>query len=281
MKYDILDSFQTCNGVIMPNLRTAAASINKLDELAGNKTVIHQLHPNVKLLTTLVYLVAVISFDRYAVGPLLPYLIYIAVMMSLAEIPYKLLFSRAAIALPFSLFAGISNIIFDRTGAFLFYGFTVTYGMISFVSIMLKTLLCVSAVLILIATTSMTELSYQLNRMKIPSILVMQLTMTFRYISVLLEEAGIMYTAYMLRSPNEKGIKMKDMGVFAGQLLIRSIDRAERIYFAMKCRGFSGVYHFSSAKKAAVKDYAAAVLICAILVLVRIFNISTLLGNLL
>ena len=266
------------NGEKMPNLKTAAASINKLDELAGNNSVIHKLHPNVKLLVTFVYLVAVISFDRYAVGPLLPYMVYIAVMMALADIPYKLLFSRAVIALPFSLFAGISNIIFDRTGAFLFDGLTVTYGMISFVSIMLKTLLCVSAVLILIATTSMTEISYQLNRMKIPAILVIQLTMTFRYISVLLEEAGIMYTAYLLRSPNEKGIRMKDMGAFAGQLLIRSIDRAERIYFAMKCRGFNGVYHFSTAKKASAKDYAAAAIVVGVLVLMRVYNISLLLG---
>jgi len=32
---------------------------------------------------------------------------------------------------------------------------------------------------------------------------------------------------------------MRDMGSFAGQLLLRSFDRAERVYNAMKCRGYA------------------------------------------
>lgn len=265
----------------MVNLHSATASIDKLEDLANNNTVIHSMHPNAKIITTFIYLIAVISFDRYAVSALIPYVFYIAVMMSLAEIPYKLLLSRVAVMLPFSLFAGITNIIFDKTGAFLFYGFTITYGMISFVSIMLKTFLCVSAVLILISTTTMTEISYQLIRMKVSSILVMQLTMTYRYISVLMEEASIMYTAYMLRSPKQKGIRMKDMGIFVGQLLLRSIDRAQRVYYAMKCRGFNGAGYYSSAKKAMVKDYLYVLLLSCAIIVLRFINISMLLGNIL
>ncbi len=264
----------------MANLQNAAASIDKLEDLAKNNTLIHSIHPNVKIITTFIFLVAVISFDRYAVSALIPYFFYIAVMMALAEIPYRLLLSRAAVALPFSLFAGISNIIFDKTGAFLFYGFTVTYGMISFISIMLKTFLCVSTVLILISTTSMTEISYQLIRMKIPSILVTQLMMTYRYISVLLEESSTMSTAYMLRCPKQKGIRMKDMGIFTGQLLIRSIDRAERVYHAMKCRGFNGTVYYTSAKKAAPKDYLYVFLVGGAMIIIYFVNISVLLGSL-
>lgn len=33
---------------------------------------------------------------------------------------------------------------------------------------------------------------------------------------------------------------MKDMGIFVGQLLLKSFDRAESIYVAMKCRGYDG-----------------------------------------
>jgi len=32
---------------------------------------------------------------------------------------------------------------------------------------------------------------------------------------------------------------MRDMGSFSGQLLIRSFDRAERVYNAMKCKGYA------------------------------------------
>lgn len=264
----------------MADIHDAVSSISKLEDLAEQDTVIHRIHPNAKVITTFVYIVAVISFDRYAVSALIPYLFYIAIIMALADIPYGLLMRRVAIALPFSLFAGISNIIFDRTGAFMFYGVVVTDGMISFVSIMLKTLMCVSAVLILISTTTMTEVSYQLVRMKIPTIMVMQITMTYRYISVLLEEVSVMYTAYLLRSPKEKGIRMKDMGSFVGQLLLRSIDRAERVYYAMKCRGFDGAMKYSKAQKAQTKDYLFVVVTCGAMIALRFFNFSVLIGKL-
>jgi cobalt/nickel transport system permease protein len=66
--------------------------------------------------------------------------------------------------------------------------------------------------------------------------------LTYRYIGVLLNEAYSMSIAYSLRSPNRKGIEMRDMGSFTGQLLLRSIDRAERVYNAMKCRGYAPGY---------------------------------------
>jgi len=51
-----------------------------------------------------------------------------------------------------------------------------------------------------------------------------------------------MNIAYLLRSPDKKGIEMRDMGSFAGQLLIHSFDRAEQVYNAMKCRGYTSGY---------------------------------------
>jgi len=49
----------------------------------------------------------------------------------------------------------------------------------------------------------------------------------------------------MLRSPlqNENGIHIKDWGAFAGQLVLRTFDRAQRVYQAMCVRGFTGEYN--------------------------------------
>jgi len=56
--------------------------------------------------------------------------------------------------------------------------------------------------------------------LKIPKLFVLQLMLTYRYISVLLEEAERMLRAYMLRSPlqNENGIHIKDWGALQGNL---------------------------------------------------------------
>jgi len=70
-------------------------------------------------------------------------------------------------------------------------------------------------------------------------IFVVVFEMTFRYISVLLEEVYSMRTAYKLRSGKGKNLRIKHMGSFVGQLLLRGFDRAERIHAAMRCRGYS------------------------------------------
>jgi cobalt/nickel transport system permease protein len=191
----------------------------------------------------MLYIVLVVSFPNTAVSGLLPFILYPAVMMSLSLTPYKPLLSRMAVALPFALVIGLSNMALMRETAFTVSGVVVTTGFLSFVSIMLKTALCVFAVLLLIATTPFTSLAALLTRRAGVRVIGLQIVLTYRYISTLLGEAGDMWTAYMLRSPGAKALKMRDMGTFAGQLLLRSFDRAERVYYAMKCRGFSGVYY--------------------------------------
>ena len=201
--------------------------------------MIHRLHPLAKLLSTFIFIVSIVSFGRHDFVRLAPYLFYPFVMMALAELPYKLLLSRVLVALPFCLFAGISNVIFDRGAAFTVGGVTVSLGVLSLATILLKMYLCVMAALLLIATTPFTELTAQLRRLRVPMVFVMVFETTFRYIGVLFDEVHSMIIAYKLRSGNRKALEMRHMGSFVGQLTLRGFDRAERIHAAMRCRGYS------------------------------------------
>lgn len=264
----------------MPNLTDTHLRFHTLETLAEGKTVIHGLHPLAKTITTFVYVVIVVSFNPYELSGLLPFFFYPVTLMALAEIPYKPLLSRLAIALPFGIFAGIANLIFVRETALTLLGLPISYGLISFISIIIKTVLTVMAVLILISTTPMPLLSRQLAALKVPSIFILVLSLIYRYISVLVEEALSMYTAYALRSPDQKGIRMKDMGIFVGQLLLKSMDRAERVYQAMRCRGFTGVYDYIPLPKLTGKEAVYLLGLSAAFVLLRFFNLSLLLGSL-
>ncbi|MCL1906295.1 MAG: cobalt ECF transporter T component CbiQ [Clostridiales bacterium] len=223
----------------MSDLGARIHELRVLENLSAGKTVIHRLHPLTKLLSAFVFIVVVASFGRYSFARLAPFVFYPFVMMALAELPYKLLLSRVLIALPFCLFAGISNVIFDYDTAFIIGGVAVSYGVISLAVILLKMYLCVMAALLLVATTPFTELTAQLRRIHVPAVFVMVFEMTFRYIGVLFEEVYSMTTAYKLRSGGKKALEMRHMGPFAGQLLLRGFDRAERIHAAMRCRGYS------------------------------------------
>lgn len=263
----------------MSNLYQAVAGIGRLEQLAYKKTALHSAHPAVKLILTIIYVALTASFPRYSVSGLLPLGLYPVVCMSIADIPWRMLFSRVGLALPFALLGGISNLIFDRAVWMQLGGLTLTFGMLSFASILIKTLLCVSAVLLLAATTPMAEISYVLLRWRVPPIFVLQMTMTYRYLMVLLEETRELYTAYMLRSSQEKGIRIEHMGTFLGQLLLRSIKRGRRIYEAMKCRGFCGTFALKPKRNVTGGELAVLIAVAAGLLLMRIVNVSLFWGR--
>lgn len=263
----------------MSDLKNSFFRINSLEELSVRNTLIHRLHPATKLLTTVIYLVVVISFPTYEVSGLLPLALFPVLCMVLGEIPFRPLCVRLLVALPFTLFAGLSNLFLNREAVFWIGGLTVTGGVLGFCSIMEKTVLTVSAILVLIATTSMKELLQVLFQLKLPPIMILQFTMTFRYLGLLANEALVMYHAYILRTPGVKGIRLKDMGTFLGQLLLRSFGRAERVYYAMKCRGFEGEIRFSEHRRMSASDWSCLIFASAVLILLRSFNISKIIGD--
>ncbi|NLT12747.1 MAG: cobalt ECF transporter T component CbiQ, partial [Clostridiales bacterium] len=222
------------------DIKSRIQEIYKLEQLSGGTSAVHRRHPSVKLVSAFVFIVLVVSFDRTEFGRLVPFIFYPVVLMALSGTPWPIVLKRVALALPFALLAGISNVIFDRAAALTLAGIAISAGVVSFFSILFKTFLCVTAVLLLVAVTPFSQLTGQLRRMHVPDIFVTLFEMIYRYIGVLLEEASSMYTAYMLRSTEHKGLQMRHMGSFVGQLLIRSFDRAERVYAAMKCRGYPG-----------------------------------------
>jgi cobalt/nickel transport system permease protein len=261
-------------------MKNTMRELYALEQLSGGSSCVHRLHPAAKLLTTVVFIITVMSFNRYAFGRLTPYVFYPALMTALSEMPHSILLKRLLIALPFCLFAGISNIVYDRTYAFVLGAMPVSYGVVSFFTILLKTYLCVMAVLLLAAVTPFAQLANSMRRLGMPYIFTVMFEMTYRYIGVLITEAYSMYTAYSLRSVNGKGIALKDMGSFTGQLLLRSIDRADRVYNAMKCRGYTSDYTLHSLRQSGRKlksqDLIFCLAACLLCITFRVVNINAL-----
>ena len=108
--------------------------------------------------------------------------------------------------------------------------------MLSFAVILFRTVLCVAAVMILIAVTPFTDITDFLRLMHVPAVFSNLPEMMYRYLSVLFEEAELMWTAFRLRSGGRKWPEIREYAPLISQLFLRSADRAERIYDAMKCR---------------------------------------------
>ncbi len=239
-----------------------------LEELAAGDTRVHRLHPGSKLAATLFYIVSVVSIGRLDFPALSPFFFYPALILALSGIPVRAVARRVLVALPFALFAGVSNLFFEPLAD----------GIASLVVLVAKTILTVSAVVILMATTPSPRLFATLRRIGVPKLLVTVLMLGIRYLTLIADEAGRMARAYRLRARTDRGILMKDMGSFVGQLLLRSVDRAERVYAAMKLRGYDGEYPIEGVRKVDGKSVAFFLAVAASSTLFRLFTMTDLLN---
>lgn len=262
----------------MADLVNSLYNMRLLDDFARKDTVIHRMHPAVKILTTVIYLTVVISFGRYEIGSLLPFFFYPVLLFALGEIPFIPILKRVLLVEPFIIGIGIMNPIFDHQ-IFMFGSFSVSMGWITFFSIIIKSTLTISAALLLVATTGMDGLAAGMRMLKIPRIFVLQLILTYRYINVLMEEAARTLRAYFLRAPGQKGIHRAAWGTLAGQLLFRTVDRAERVYQAMCLRGFAGEYNMGKARKLKRRDVTYLIGWSILFCLSRAYNIPLVLGS--
>jgi cobalt/nickel transport system permease protein len=264
----------------MPNIVNAIYNIRGFDELARQDSFIHRLHPLAKLLATLVYTVVLVSFDKYATIALLPFLFFPVFMAAAGRIPAVPILKRLLYIEPMIICVGLLNPLFDR-GTTSILGQTMSSGWLIFISIVIKGSLAVATALLLMATTGMDGIALSLRKLKVPKIFVLQLMLTYRYISVLLEEAARTIQSYALRAFSSKGLKREVWGPLLGQILLRTMDRAQRVYDAMCLRGFAGEYHIGKAPRPSWGDFLYVMGWGTLFAASRAVNLPLWLGNLL
>ncbi|MGN0316110.1 MAG: cobalt ECF transporter T component CbiQ [Fusicatenibacter sp.] len=248
----------------MSKLGGALYEIHHMDTIAERDQWVNHIHPLVKLVLTLAFLVNVVSFSKYDLTGLLRMGIYLIVVFILGDISFRDSLRRLRIVLPLVCFVGLFNPFFDREPCLQIGSVMITGGMISMLTLMIKGIYSVLAAYLLIATTSIEKICYALRLIHVPAILVTQILLTYRYVSVLLEEANRIMQAYSLRAPNQKGIHFKVWGSLAGQLLLRSMDRANEVYESMTLRGYRGEFYYAAKEPCKGKDYAYLILWLAI-----------------
>lgn len=217
--------------------------LDSMERTSQQSSPLHSIDARAKAITTLVFLVAMLTVPLRNLSDLILFFIYPILLSSMSGVGYGRVFSRSLIVIPFVALIGIFNPILDRTAVFNVGGVVVTSGWITFLSIVIRGILSVEAVLILLYTTGFYRLCRGLQRLGIPSLFTSQLLFVYRYTYTLLQEALSMNRAREARSFGNSAHSMRQWGIFIGQLLLRTIERAERINRAMLSRGFDGTIH--------------------------------------
>ena len=264
----------------MEKLTNAQWELRQMDELAAADSPVHRLNPLCKLLVTVFYIVTVVSYPKYDLSGLVVMVLYPVVLFQAAEIPVSLCFRKLRIVLPLVCAVGLVNPFLDHTPLLRLGALTITGGVVSMVTLMLKGVFSLMASFLLIATTSIDTLCAALRMLHVPDILTTLLLLTYRYIGVMLEEVSIMTEGYALRAPGQKGIHISAWGSFLGQLLLRSMDRAEALYQSMLLRGFRGAYYYAEVPPCGASGIVYVIVCAGAFLCARWVNLPVLLGSL-
>lgn len=258
----------------------AWSEIMALNDLSDGDSTIHRLHPLVKLFAAIGYIFTVVSFPKYDINGIFVMVLYPVLLYRLSGIPIRTCFYKLRFVLPLVMAVGIANPFLDRVPFSLAGIVTMPRGCISMVTLMLKGVFSLMISFLLVATTKIDALCASLRKLHVPEVIVTLFLLTYRYISVLMEQVAIMLDAYMLRAPGQNGIHISAWGSFLGQLILRSMDRADALYESMLLRGFNGEFHYAAGKTPSRASWAVAAAAAALILAARIWNVPLLLGSL-
>lgn len=240
---------------------------HSLDRYLHQDSVVHRLDPRAKVVLTVLFIVATVLLPDGAWPAFLLTWLFLLCAARLAHLPYWLVFKRSLIILPFLLTA--VTILLNVPGL---------EGIIRFLSIAIRGWLAVQFAILLTATTPFPDLMHALNHLRVPTILVNIISFMYRYLFVLVDEAGRLMRARQARSARLPGSgkhggslfwRAKISGQMIGQLFGRSLDRSDRIYMAMVARGYDGRFLTINPHHMTRFDWSTLVFVLAVVVAIQ------------
>ncbi len=263
----------------MNNIGRNYFDLGYMDILARGRSPLHRLDPRAKLITTLLFIITVVSFGKYTLLALIPFLMYPVFLVSAGGLPVGYFMKKILTVLPFALLMGIFNPLIDRTIVARVGAIGISGGWVSFLSILVRFLLTASSALLLIALTGFNAVCGALTKLGVPKPFVVQLMFSYRYLFVLADEAHRIERARALRSSPAGRVRTKTFSSMTGHLLLRTFERAERIYRAMNCRGFDGQVRMLQPGRMSVRDLGFMAGWAFLFFAFRLYNIPLTLGE--
>lgn len=221
-----------------------AKSQKHIDAIAAGPSLIHRLDARVAILISLSFSIVVALSNRLPVlvaGLALAVVSALVARLSLARLARKLLPVNAFMLLLFAVLP------FSVPGTALFHVGPLPWsreGCLFAAAITLKSNAIVLVLAVFLGTMEMVRLGHALVHLHVPPKLAHLFLFTVRYMEVLQQEYRRLANAMKVRCfrPRFDVHTCRTLGSLVGMLLVKSLDRSERIVAAMKCRGFNGQF---------------------------------------
>ncbi|WP_424944930.1 cobalt ECF transporter T component CbiQ [Aliiroseovarius crassostreae] len=234
----------------------------------GLRGAVSVLDPRMRIVMTVIFAVVVVALENLWV--LTGALGLSMWLLSISGLPFQKTLQRMAMMDSFIIFTLILlPFTMPGTPIFTIWGFDATWeGLWRATEIALTANAVILAVMTLVGSMEPVTMGHALFALKTPERLVHLMMFTIRYIEVLREEYQRLRTSMKLRGfrPGTNWHTYRSYGYLVGMMLVRAIERSERILAAMKCRGFSGRIMLLEDFRLTRNDILFAVALCAALI---------------
>ena len=220
-------------------------------------TPIHRLAPQVKILSAVTAVLAVISTPREAFWAFAAYAAILAALVLVARIPIRVLVTRSLVLTPFLVLALLFP-LFGPAPMVEVLGVSLSQpGLWDMWNLIAKSGLGLLTTLILGATTEVPDLLKGMSSLRVPALMTAILGFMVRYIDVIVGDFTRMRLALAARGHQTRGVTgWGPYGKVMGTMFLRTYERGERVYLAMESRGYSGEMPASSLVTASGQDWA-------------------------
>jgi cobalt/nickel transport system permease protein len=204
-------------------------------------SAVHHLAPETKIAAALAFTIVVVATPREGLLAFAAYALLIAAIAILARVPALWLAKRSLIELPFIATALLLP-FFAAGPKVSVLGLQVAQeGLWGGWNILIKGTLGVLIALLLAATTPARDIMMGLDRLRLPQAITQIAMFMLRYLEVLADEARRMRIARMSRLDDPRFLwQIKGFATGLGTLFLRAFERGERVYLAMRSRGYTG-----------------------------------------
>jgi cobalt/nickel transport system permease protein len=190
------------------------------------ESLVRRLPAAVKLATGFVIILGTVLVPASWTGWFLGTALLLLLLALISRVPLLFLLKRLAVLSPFVLGVALVNALQPAARA-------------SWVTVLVKSGLCLTSVVLLSNTTPFSEVLRVLRRLRVPGLLITTLALMHRYLFVLVDEAERMRRARASRTfMRRRRTQWHTLATVVGQLFVRASERAERIYAAMCARGW-------------------------------------------
>jgi len=240
------------------------------ERFASGDSSLHSADPRIKILLAGVYAIVTVGLESLE-GQILAFLGGL-LLVTAARLSSKEVFRRLFAV---NLFVMILWLILPwttpGTGLINLGPVAITSeGLDLALSISLKCNAIILANLALLSTSTIFSLAHALAHLRVPSKMVQLFFFSWRYFHVIDSEFHRMKHAIKLRGfePRSNMHTYRTYAYLIGTLFIKSLERGERVYKAMLCRGFDGTFWLLSHFRFHGRDLFLAGLISAYLFLI-------------